>query len=184
MAGNISSGFHLQLITSCLSETNLCWWWWLIQNTSSVSGWTYTFTFFIFFFVWQLPQNYSAREGLKSQFSLDLSPYVWVAIVKLVLIVCRTASFSCHSEQIQLCLVPFWLPPCTSVMQLIIPGLKSAQFLWGSLSLLYHSLFCLFLSLSCSLLSNKQEATSLPISCQGSEQRSRNYPLQNWSKQS
>lgn len=28
-------------------------------------------------------------------------------------------------------------------------------------------------------LSDKLEATSLPISCQGSEQRGRNYPLQN-----
>lgn len=32
---------------------------------------------------------------------------------------------------------------------------------------------------SSSPLSDKLEATSLPISCQGSEQRSRNYPLQN-----
>lgn len=84
---------------------------------------------------------------------------------------------------------------CICVMQLIIPGLKTAHCLWGSLSFL-----CVSLSLSTSIavslslsfihlsssspLSCKLKATSLPISWQGSEQRSRNYPLQNWSKQS
>lgn len=79
-------------------------------------------------------------------------------------------------------LVPLPFSFCRSVMQLIIPGLKSAQCLGGSPSPLCVSLST---SLSCSalLLSDKLEATSLPISCQGSEQRSRNYPLQNWSKQ-
>lgn len=52
------------------------------------------------------------------------------------------------------------------------------------LSISSPSLSLFYPSLSCSLLSSKQEATSLPISCQSSEQRSRNYPLQNWSKQS
>lgn len=73
-------------------------------------------------------------------------------------------------------------------MQLIIPGLKTAYCLWA---------LCLPLPLSLSLslsfisrpppsssFSCKLKATSVPISWEGSKQRCRNYPLQNWSKQS
>lgn len=95
-------------------------------------------------------------------------------------LVCR----ECLGPLTLLYLVPLTLSFCISVMQLIIPGLKSAQCLWGSRSLLSLSLsLSVFLSPP-TPLSDKLEATSLPISCQGSEQRGRNYPLQNWSKQS
>lgn len=67
---------------------------------------------------------------------------------------------------------------CSSAMQQIIPGLKIGTVPAG-LSISSPSLSLFSPSLSLSPVLCEQEATSLPISCQGGEQRSRNYPLQN-----
>lgn len=63
-------------------------------------------------------------------------------------------------------------------------GLPSSSVCFTLFTSLTHSPSLSFISSLPLPLSCKLKATSLPISCQGSEQRSRNYPLQNWSKQS
>lgn len=76
---------------------------------------------------------------------------------------------------------------CTCEMQLIIPGLKTAYCLWALCLPLPLSLSLSFIHFSSSPSSSfscKLKATSVPISWEGSKQCCRNYPLQNWSKQS
>lgn len=75
--------------------------------------------------------------------------------------------------------LPLLLLFFSSLMQLIILPFKTARRPRGSVPSSLRLCLSFISPLSCKL-----EATSVPISWQASEQRGRNYPLQNWSKQS